>query len=176
MQPLLRAWSETDVGCKREINQDSVLIDLKLGLYIVADGMGGHRGGEVASRLAVETVQELVKKEKPSLKSRQDARNLLDLVFREASRRIFSKSQSNDENLSGMGTTMVVAFHFGPTMFFGNVGDSRAYLFNSPYLWQLTEDHSLLNEQIRAGYLREEDATRFTGRNVITRRDRKSVV
>jgi protein phosphatase len=162
----LTVWCQTDVGLKREINQDSFLIDEDLGLYIVADGMGGHRGGEIASAMAVETIREVVGGRGQNYKSAGD---LLGAAYREASSRIFNKSEREPEECQGMGTTLVTALRRNDSLYLGNVGDSRAYLFRAPYMWQLTEDHSLVNEQLRAGLLREEDLAGFGARNIITR-------
>ena len=164
----LNVFGQTDVGLKREINQDSILIDDKLSLYIVADGMGGHKGGEVASALAVETTREMFENKFSNI-GRISPKDLLILAYREASARIHTKSTIENPELMGMGTTMVSAFRYKDTLFLANVGDSRAYLFADDQLWLMTEDHSLVNEQIKAGVIREEDAEFVAGRNVITR-------
>lgn len=161
-------WAQTDVGLRREINQDSILVDHDLNLFIVADGMGGHKGGEVASAMAVETVQEVVRKQLQST-TRMSPKDLLTKAFREASSRIHHKSTFESPELMGMGTTMVGVLCVNNKMYIGNVGDSRAYIYRKPYVWQLTEDHSLINEQIKAGVISEEDAPHVIGRNVITR-------
>lgn len=160
-------FAETDVGLRREINQDSILVDHELGLFVVADGMGGHRGGEVASLLAVQTMQQHIRK---VLKTGKFvAKTLLHDAYREASARIHHKSTVESPDLMGMGTTMVGFFAQKGRAYISNVGDSRAYLFRVDSLWQLTDDHSLINEQIKAGVIREEDAEQVVGRNVITR-------
>jgi protein phosphatase len=161
-------WGQTDVGLKRDNNQDSILVDKKNSLFIVADGMGGHRGGEVASAMAVETVQELI----DLLLARKgyvSARDALKSAYREACRRIYNKSRKENPDLMGMGTTMVLAFGYEDSLYIANVGDSRAYLFKDNNLWQVTEDHSLVNEQIRAGILDPSSPESMVGRNVITR-------
>lgn len=160
-------WAQTDVGLKREINQDAILVDHELNLFIVADGMGGHKGGEVASALAVETVQEVIGKRKNETKL--SPRKVLQEAYREASSRIHHKSTFESPELMGMGTTMVLMWEHRGRMYVGNVGDSRAYVYRAPHLWQLTEDHSLINEQVRAGVISEEEAPHVVGRNVITR-------
>lgn len=163
-------WAQTDVGLKRDSNQDSILVDHDLNLFIVADGMGGHRGGEVASALAVDTVQKVVRAELNALKGKKVVpRELIAYAYREASSRIHHKSTNESPELMGMGTTMVGIFEYGEKVFVANVGDSRAYLVRAPFIWQLTEDHSLVNEQVRAGVIKEEDIDRVQGRNVITR-------
>jgi PPM family protein phosphatase len=159
-------WCKTDKGLKRESNQDSFLVNQDLGLYIVADGMGGHSGGEVASSLAVQTVEEVVMSPPiPDI----TPRDLLSHAYAEASRKIFDKAASETRELLGMGTTMVMIHQTPKSFFVCNVGDSRCYLFRKPYLWQLTEDHSLVNEQLRAGLIKEDQVKGFIGRNVITR-------
>lgn len=157
----------TDVGLKREINQDSILVDLEHRLFIVADGMGGHKGGEVASALAIETAREMISQYSHDV--RVSPRQIIQEVYREASSRIHHKSQMETKDLAGMGTTMVMMWEMNHKIYVANVGDSRAYLYRKPHLWQITEDHSLLNEQIRAGVLTEEEAQRVISRNVITR-------
>lgn len=160
-------WASTDVGLKRDINQDAILVDHDHNLFVVADGMGGHKGGEVASALAVETVQEIVAKRMNEPKI--TPRKVLADAYREASSRIHHKSTFESPELMGMGTTMVLFWEVKGRVFIGNVGDSRAYLYVAPNLWQLTEDHSLINEQVRAGVISEEEAPHVVGRNVITR-------
>ncbi len=160
-----QTWGLSDRGLKREGNQDSFLVEDRLGLYIVADGVGGHFGGEVASALAVETVREVVNHPK-ALDFR--ARDVLTQAYEEASHRIFDRA-AKESKLNGMGTTMVMSYVRDSKIFVANVGDSRCYLYRKPYLWQLTEDHSLVNEQIRLGMMSEEQARKLIGKNVITR-------
>jgi serine/threonine protein phosphatase PrpC len=156
----------TDKGLRRESNQDACLINNELGLFIVADGMGGHSGGEVASSMAVEAVEEVMLSDDAKLK---DSRTMIVKAYEEASRKIFDLAATERPELSGMGTTMVVAQLKGRTLYVGNVGDSRCYFFKKPYLWQITEDHSLINEQLRAGIMTPDQVRQFVGRNVITR-------
>ncbi len=160
-------WAQTDVGLKRDINQDAILVDHDLNLFVVADGMGGHKGGEVASALAVESVQDVIARR--SKEPKISPRKILAEAYREASARIHHKSTHESPELMGMGTTMVLMWEYRGRVYIGNVGDSRAYVFIAPDLWQLTEDHSLINEQVRAGVISEEEAPHVVGRNVITR-------
>ena len=162
----LDVWCKTDKGLRRETNQDSFLVNRDLGLFIVADGMGGHSGGEVASSMAVQTSEEVIRSLKSSPMS---PREKIHKLYEESSHRIFDKAAVESLKLAGMGTTMVMMLADGESLYIGNVGDSRAYLFRRPHFWQLTEDHSLLNEQIRAGLIREDQMRQFAGRNVITR-------
>jgi protein phosphatase len=164
---LIKATGLTDRGLKRETNQDSFLIDQDLGLFIVADGMGGHQGGEVASQLAVQTIQSVIRDSFDKEKGVKPG-ELLQRAYGEACRQIYQQSQSQS-GLKGMGTTVVTALFRGKTLYIANVGDSRAYLVKSPYIWQMTDDHSLLNEQIRSGIVKSEEAHKFAAKNVITR-------
>jgi PPM family protein phosphatase len=159
----IKVWCQTDKGLKRESNQDTFLVNEDLGLYIVADGMGGHSGGEVASQLAVTTAENTIEKLAPTGKR---ARDIMAQAYMESSRTIFDKALLENPELEGMGTTMVAAFFHDNTLFIGNVGDSRAYLHRKPYLWQITEDHSLVNEQLRSGL---EIKGAPVGKNIITR-------
>ena len=160
------AWCKTDKGLKRESNQDAYLLNKELGLFVVADGMGGHSGGEVASSLAVQAVEDIIGN--PPMQDLRP-RDLLAQAFMEASRRIFDKAAYERTELLGMGTTMVLIYKTNTSVFICNVGDSRCYLFRRPHLWQITEDHSLVNEQLRAGLITEAQSKNFSGRNVITR-------
>lgn len=160
------SWFLTDKGLRRDSNQDSCLINKELGLFVVADGMGGHSGGEVASRIAVETVEEIMLN---PLSMQKSPRELILHCYEEASRRIFDIAANEKPELMGMGTTMVMAIIRKKHLYIGNVGDSRCYLFKKPDLWQVTEDHSLINEQLRAGVMNEDQVRQFVGRNVITR-------
>lgn len=162
------AYGLTDVGLKRSKNEDNLLVDEDMGLFVVADGMGGHRGGEMASRLAVESMARVVKthREEHTFLS---PRAMLEEGYTEASSTIFQASQSEGNALQGMGTTLVSAYIHENEIFVGNVGDSRAYFFNEQYMWQMTEDHSLVNEHIRAGLLKDSEAKDFQAKNVITR-------
>jgi len=160
-----QCWAQSDKGLKRQSNQDSFLVDEKLGIFIVADGVGGHMGGEVASALAVETVREVISHPKAHQFSPKE---VIMQAYTESSHRIFDRA-TQEAKLNGMGTTMVLGYFREGKLFIANVGDSRCYLYRKPYLWQVTEDHSLINEQIRLGLLTEEQAKKTIGKNVITR-------
>lgn len=160
-----QSWCLTDKGLKREGNQDSFMVDDRVGLFIVADGVGGHFGGEVASALAVETVREVVGHPKAA---HFKPKEVIYQAYEEASHRIFDRA-SQEPRLNGMGTTMVLGYVRESKLFVANVGDSRCYLYRKPYLWQITEDHSLINEQVRLGMMNEEQAKKTVGKNVITR-------
>jgi protein phosphatase len=167
----------TDVGRKRNHNEDSFLIDDELQLYVVADGMGGHAGGGTASRIAVETIDKELRRARESrdnpfvsTPNLQDA--LLPDALRTAVERaclaIFTTAQE-DPRLSGMGTTVISLVVRDNQAFFAHVGDSRAYLIRGPLIQQVSEDHSLVNEQIKAGMITPEEAKHSRYKNIITR-------
>jgi serine/threonine protein phosphatase PrpC len=128
--------------------------------------MGGHSGGEVASSIAVKTVEDVF--QNPP-RSNMTPKEILTWAYSESSRRIYDKAANENPELMGMGTTMVAIAHSQGKFLIGNVGDSRIYLYRKPNLWQLTEDHSLVNEQLKAGLISEDQVETFVGRNVITR-------
>ena len=173
----LDTFGVTDVGCKREKNEDSFLVNDPLGLYVVADGMGGHVGGECASKLAVKTVEEVVEtlQADPDSTLQEgldikpgDFKTWLHYAFTVASRRIFEKAAA-DSSLHGMGTTTVVMLFRNNRVFIGNVGDSRAYRIRKGKIEQMTTDHSLVAEQIRAGIIKPKEAKEHRYKNIITR-------
>jgi PPM family protein phosphatase len=159
----LLSFAQTDIGLKRKINQDAYLKDDSGSLFIVADGMGGHRGGEVASKLAVEVIQKSCRENKAL-----PPRERLDRAVNLSCEEIFSTAKGNEE-LSGMGTTVLAMVFEEDSVYIAQVGDSRAYLLNAGGIWQITEDHSLLNEEIRAGRIEATQASSYQFRNVITR-------
>ncbi|MBI5496295.1 MAG: Stp1/IreP family PP2C-type Ser/Thr phosphatase [Deltaproteobacteria bacterium] len=171
------AWGSTDVGMKRDHNEDSFLIREDLGLCVVADGMGGHAGGEMASSIAVKTIEEGVTGNLEVLAQPIDdglpveknpvARLISDCV-RKACGAIYKKAQERRE-LQGMGTTTIAVLFHGKHAFVAHVGDSRAYLMRDGRILQLSEDHSLVNEQLRAGLITETQARQSRFKNIITR-------
>lgn len=169
MNITLTSFGQTDVGLKRQKNEDSFLIDEKSMLYIVADGMGGHRGGDLASSMAVQIMQETIGHHLQKMGSQFTAREAITDAYAQASQQIYYKSHIEKPELQGMGTTLVSSLYHSGTLYIGNVGDSRAYLIRDQKMWQLTEDHSLLNEHIRAGFLRDSEVAQFQAKNVITR-------
>lgn len=170
-------FGATDLGCRREKNEDAYLIDTSHNLYVVADGMGGHLGGEFASRMAVTTIGEaisnIMQDPEMTLQSNIDIRpgdykSYLKYAISTASGRIFDRS-SRDPSLRGMGTTVVaVMFHEGKA-YYANVGDSRCYFLRAGKLKQLTKDHSLVGEQLRAGIINPGDIKNHKLKNIITR-------
>ena len=167
----------TDVGQRRDHNEDSFLVDDANGLFIVADGMGGHAGGGTASRLAVETIQRSVRaarEREPQLFGTTSGveESPLPDVLREAVEaacaRIYQTAQGDPE-LAGMGTTVTAALVDGRSAFIAHVGDSRCYLLRGARIYQVSEDHSLVNEQLKAGAISADEARHSRFKNIITR-------
>lgn len=156
-------YALSDIGMKRKINQDAFLKDDALSLYVVADGMGGHKGGEVASRIAVEEIQKFCREHRDL-----PPRDRLNQGVNRACQEIFKHSGLHEE-LAGMGTTVLALLVHEGTVYIAQVGDSRVYLLSQGGIWQVTEDHSLLNEEIRAGRIDASQAASYQFKNVITR-------
>lgn len=156
----------TDVGVVRSGNEDSFLLDCAKGMFIVADGMGGHAAGEVASEMAVQ----IIAKELGTLRGLPDgeAAGKMRGAIRKANAAIFDRTLAEHDK-RGMGTTTTVMVLFSRRYLIGQVGDSRAYLLRSGELLQLTKDHSYVQEQVDAGLLTPEQARTHPYSNVITR-------
>lgn len=164
------SYGLTDVGRRRDSNEDAFLDDEDLGVYAVADGMGGHAAGEIASSLAIETLQEVLRQEHWSATrlGRDEASRTLRHAILQANRKICDEVEDREE-WRGMGTTMVALARIGNLAIIGYVGDSRAYLLRDGTLHRLTSDHSWVNEQVKLGLLSDEDAQRHPMRNIVTR-------
>ena len=154
----------TDIGMKRKQNQDSGLIRPDLGLFMVADGMGGHQGGETASRVCVEKVAEYLE----NFLEGNDPVQVAEQALQSANRAIFEISEK-EPTLRGMGTTATILHISGDLVSIIQVGDSRAYYWNANGLWQLTCDHSLVQEKLRAGLITRAQTKSDDMKNVITR-------
>lgn len=165
----IKIYGDSHIGLKRKDNQDSFLIDTELQLYAVADGMGGHKGGAIASQTAIKALQEFITKAYHADKDNFSPEVSLEEAFLAANQTVYDKSQEDVNNLVGMGTTLVAAMIYKKNIFFANVGDSRAYLFREPHLWRVTEDHSILNNRIKKGLIDEDNIPFLADSNVITR-------
>ena len=166
----LKAFAVSDVGRRRESNEDSFLMEQGHGLFAVADGMGGHAAGEIASRLAIETLKEALQRDAPdrSVANADDASTWLRDAVVEANRRIWESIRLHEER-RGMGTTVVVLLRTGDDAVIGHVGDSRIYLLRGGTLHRMTSDHSWVNEQVKLGLLSDDEAQRHPMRNIVTR-------
>jgi protein phosphatase len=158
---MLEAFAMSDKGCVRSNNEDYCLIEPERGLYVLADGMGGAKAGEKASRLAVDTVAEIV-----NMAPRLDSQVLLTAV-EEANRRVLAAAHS-DPGLEGMGTTLVAALDLMDGFSIASVGDSRAYLLDDGGLRAITDDQTWVNEVGRPLGLDEESLRNHPMRHVLT--------
>jgi serine/threonine protein phosphatase PrpC len=166
----------THVGRQRQHNEDSFLVENTARLFLVADGMGGHAAGEIASRIAVDSISEFIlhtKEDDGTWPHAYDERfkrstNRLMAAVRMANTRVL-EAMRKDARLRGMGTTVVAAIADGDMMSFAHVGDSRAYMIRDNTLTRITNDHSWVFEQVQAGMLTEAEAEKHPLRNVITR-------
>jgi serine/threonine protein phosphatase PrpC len=173
----LISFGKTDQGKTRTNNEDAFLVNDHLGLYAVADGIGGHEGGEVASRLAVEALLGMLSEQFAGSKSAAASHDALEADQSVSSMRdavafantTIRQAAAQDPPLTGMGTTVTAVLLRPRTSVFAHVGDSRAYLFRDGTLRQLTDDHSLVAEQMRAGLITPEQARMTPYRHVITR-------
>ena len=172
----VKAHGLTHVGRQRQHNEDSFLVADGAKLYLVADGMGGHAAGEIASRIAVDSISEFIIHTKeddgtwPHAYDEQFRRttNRLMAAVRMANTRVL-EAMRKDARLRGMGTTVVACMADESTMSIAHVGDSRAYLIRENQLSRITNDHSWVFEQVQAGMLTEAEAEKHPLRNVITR-------
>lgn len=168
----MRVHGITDIGKARSINQDSyaveMLEDAETGILLVCDGMGGVKGGEIASSIAVKTIMDSLKtKIKPKM-SKQNIKNALDEAIKKANSSIVSRALE-EQALLGMGTTCVCAVVCENAVTIANVGDSRAYVVENEKLRQISEDHSLVNNLVKAGEITPEEAAMHPKKNIITR-------
>lgn len=163
----MKTFSITDIGQRREMNQDYVYTSEKPvgnlpNLFIVADGMGGHNAGDYASKYTVETIIDVASKSKLT-----EPIAILDEAIQTANRMLIDRANENPQ-MKGMGTTVVALTILGSHLFIANVGDSRLYVVNQE-IQQITRDHSLVEEMVRLGELDKEIAREHPDKNIITR-------
>jgi serine/threonine protein phosphatase PrpC/CRP-like cAMP-binding protein len=180
MQNEVRFSALTDVGKKRDHNEDNFLVDKKLGLFVVCDGMGGHAAGEVASAIAVRTFHEEIKKGRDLIEdyaakktgsdkvSARDIQHMLEFAINRASNRVHAEAE-RDTSKRGMGTTLVCLLVVGNQAFLTYVGDSRIYMLRDGVLQQMTEDHTVYNELIKRKKMSREKVEKLAQKNAITR-------
>lgn len=164
----MESYCLTDVGLKRNNNQDFVyasdhMVGRLNGLWIVADGMGGHAAGDLASRLCVETMIDTIERSQ-----KEQEIGILSEAITAANRAVSAKAHTDPE-LEGMGTTLVAATITGNCLYVANIGDSRLYIADDDRIEQITYDHSLVEEMVRAGKLRRDQAANHPKKNIITR-------
>ena len=153
----------TDIGRKRKTNQDSICLDHTHHFFAVADGMGGHNGGDIASQLSVKVMGEFLGKN-----NSQDPQAMMKTLIQEINRSILKKAEEQPE-LHGMGTTVSAVQFAGPQLVIGNVGDSRVYMVNGQNIFQLTRDHSFVQEKLNMGIYTREEAVKDPQKNVLVR-------
>jgi serine/threonine protein phosphatase PrpC len=158
----LIAHGKTDKGLVRKENEDAFCIEKDLGLLAIADGMGGHASGEVASKMAIEILRDSLKKEGEPLPDR------LDSGVKLANKMIYEASRSQSQ-LNGMGTTLTALQLDGKRLSIAHVGDSRAYLIRGGVIEQLTDDHTIVSEQVARGMITREEAARSDMRNILSK-------
>jgi serine/threonine protein phosphatase PrpC len=173
----VRSFGATDVGKRRATNEDAFLADDALGLYVVADGMGGHAAGEIASQEAVETIHGMVKQGLRALpqlvgpltnEHARSACRLMEGAVQAATYMVYALAEL-DRDKSGMGTTISALLTLGEYAVTAQVGDSRIYQIREGLVSQITEDHTLISWQMQQGLITPEEARRSPHRNVITR-------
>ena len=162
-------FAKTDKGRKRRMNQDYVFATSKPvgalpNLFLLADGMGGHKAGDFASRFAVEEFKKYISEAPKDITSVQLIQNAISSV----NERLYKLSME-DENYSGMGTTLVSAFIDDNVITVSNIGDSRAYIIHGNTIKQITRDHSYVEEMVRRGFMRRGSQEYLNSRNIITR-------
>jgi protein phosphatase len=174
---VIEAFGKTDVGRRRKLNEDNVLVDPEVSLFAVCDGMGGHNAGEVASKMAIETLSAFIRKSHREKEitwpygldvNLSFDGNRLKTAIKLANKKVF-KAADNREEYTGMGTTLVAALVSGNTLTVGSAGDSRCYLFRDGQLSQLTRDDSWVSAAWAEGILSSDDIERHPLRNVITK-------
>lgn len=163
----MKTFSISDIGKNREMNQDYVYTSENAvgnlpNLFIVADGMGGHKAGEFASKFTVETIVESVR-----TNEQKEPVRIIEEAIQTANKELIQKARQ-DETMAGMGTTVVVVTVIGDKAFVANVGDSRMYVIGKE-ITQVTRDHSLVEEMVRMGELAKDAAKDHPDKNIITR-------
>ncbi len=153
----------SDIGRKRKSNQDSICLDPTHRFYAVADGMGGHNGGDIASQLSVKIMPEFLGKNQG-----QEPSVLMKKLIQEINLSILKKAEEQPE-LHGMGTTISAIIFGDQQLVIGNVGDSRVYVINNQHIYQLTRDHSFVQEKLNMGIYTREEAVKDPQKNVLVR-------
>lgn len=153
----------TDIGRKRKTNQDSICLDPSHNFYAVADGMGGHNGGDIASQMSVQIMPEYL-----AAHAKTEPDVLMKELIQKINQSILEKAQASPD-LQGMGTTVSAIYFAGPQLFIGNVGDSRVYMINNQNIYQMTRDHSFVQEKLNMGIYTREEAVKDPQKNVLVR-------
>ncbi len=167
---MIKAYAKSDVGKVRELNEDSFYISDSLDeiqLYILADGMGGYKGGEVASKLAIQSAKNYIESNFKEIEKDKDS--IIQLVgssIEYANMIVYEKSKENKE-LNGMGTTLDVCLIYNNRVFIGHVGDSRVYRIRKEFMRKLTQDHSYVQKLVKDGTITKEEAVHHPQKNML---------
>ena len=167
---MIKAYAKSDVGKVREINEDSFYISDSLDevqLYMLADGMGGYKGGEIASRLAIQSAKNYIENNFKQIEKDKDS--IIQLVgssVEYANMIVYEKSKENKE-LEGMGTTLDVCLIYNNRVFIGHVGDSRVYRIRKEFMRKLTQDHSYVQKLVKDGTITKEEAVHHPQKNML---------
>lgn len=167
---MIKAYAKSDVGKVREINEDSYSISESLDevqLYIIADGMGGYNGGEIASSLAIKSAKSYI--ENNFAVTEKDKESIIQLVassLEYANMVVYEKSKENKE-LNGMGTTLDICLIYNNKAYIGHVGDSRIYRIRKDFIRKLTQDHSYVQKLVKDGKITEEEAKHHPQKNML---------
>lgn len=156
------SFGKTNIGMKRTHNEDAFYRNDNIGLYIVADGMGGHKAGEIASTMAVDSIKNYMLNQKKLIEH-----SLVDAIY--VANNIIFKSASANPHYTGMGTTIVAMWFSNDVAILCHVGDSRAYQLKNGNITRLTEDHTYVNEQFKNGLITATQMEKHSMRNVLTR-------
>ena len=169
---MIKAYAKSDVGKVREINEDSYYISESLDevqLYIIADGMGGYNGGEIASSLAIKSAKNYIENNfKDIEKDRDSIIQLLGSSMEYANMVVYEKSQEKPE-LHGMGTTLEICLIYNNKVYIGHIGDSRIYRIRKEFIRKLTQDHSYVQKLVKEGKITKEQAEVHPQKNMLTR-------
>jgi protein phosphatase len=176
LQDKIQIFGTTDTGRVRQNNEDSIGYDSALGLLVLADGMGGHLGGEVASQVSVDTIVESVQHSLPSINSGEidpsTGFTLESVCIQEAielANDVIYRRSNEEPELRGMGTTIVVLLFYDNRFSLAHIGDSRCYRFRGEKMEQITKDHSLLQELVDRGFYTPEEAKKSLNKNLVTK-------
>ncbi len=167
---MIKAYAKSDIGKIREINQDSYYISESLDevqLYLLADGMGGYNGGEIASKLAIQTAKSYIENNfKEINKDKESILQLVGSAMEYANMVVYEKAKENKE-LEGMGTTLEICLIYNNRAFIGHVGDSRIYRIRKDFMRKLTQDHSYVQKLVKDGTITQEEASHHPQKNML---------
>lgn len=167
---MIKAYAKSDIGKIREINQDYYYIAEPLDevqLYLLADGMGGYNGGEIASKLAIQTAKSYIENNfKEINKDKESILQLVGSAMEYANMVVYEKAKENKE-LEGMGTTLEICLIYNNRAFIGHVGDSRIYRIRKDFMRKLTQDHSYVQKLVKDGTITQEEASHHPQKNML---------